>query len=379
MTSSAGATCRLSLPAELEAVRETVRLARRFLAEQQVAGQELIACELALVEACNNAVACSPAGIEIELCCDSNLVEMHVIDHGSGFDWPEEVRLPEVSEEHGRGLFIIKSLMQEVFYLRGRGQNRLIMRLPRNTDAQDQASFESSGVRTSSSAATSCDRKSRGNPQAQMRAGPAADEDIRTPAEPQPKKQESPPERLAQVEQKLALSEHVIGTMAKEICFRSEELAAIFRSTSQLGRANDIEAFSERLLNDLLHLTGADWFILRLLPKDGQKLILAQASSPGLALPPIDLSSEQSRGMAECKAALLKRDIVFDENQPLAAEDSLALAHPGSSGLAKPIFMGQTILGTLAVGRNGNHPRFSADQIGVIYTFSEFLAIQIIN
>jgi serine phosphatase RsbU (regulator of sigma subunit) len=184
------------------------------------------------------------------------------------------------------------------------------------------------------------------------------------------------PHRLAEVEQKLALSEHVIGTMAKEICFRSEELAAIFRSTSELGRANDIETFSERLLNDLLRLTGADWFILRLLPKDGQKLILANASTPGVALPPVDLSSEHC---AEAKAALLKKDILFDENQPLAPNDLLAAAHPGSSGLAKPIFMGQTILGTLAIGRNGNHPRFSADQIGVIYTFSEFLAIQIIN
>src|SRR5438445_10682870 len=96
MTRSGGVTCRLSVPAELEAVRETVRLARDFLAEQNVDGQNLIACELALVEACNNAVAyssplqvsssprkeahsdpavedqsllTSAATIEIELCC----------------------------------------------------------------------------------------------------------------------------------------------------------------------------------------------------------------------------------------------------------------------------------------------------------------------
>ncbi len=373
MTSSAGVTCRLSLSADLEAVRDNVHLARRFLAEQNLAGYELIACELALVEACNNAIASSQAGIEIELCCGSNLVEMHVIDHGPGFDWPDEVQLPDASEEHGRGLFIIKSLVQEVFYLRGRGQNRLIMRMPRT--------MESNGMRTSSSAATSCDIKSPENSRAQTRAKPVTAEDgLRSdPSGNNTAQNASHPERLAQVEQKLALSEHVIGTMAKEICFRAEELAAIFRSTSELGRANDIEAFSERLLNDLLHLTGADWFVLRLLPKDGQKLILANASTPGLALPPIDLNVEVARASAEAKAALSKADVFFDQSQPLSPDDSLARAHPSAAGLVKPISMGETLLGTLAIGRNGNHPRFSADQTGVIHTFSEFLAIQIIN
>src|SRR5437762_7669876 len=94
MTSSAGATYRLALPAELEAVRESVRLARRFLAGQNLSEQELMACELALAEACNNAVTYSRSpeanpSVEIELCCDSELLEMHVVDHGPGFDWPE--------------------------------------------------------------------------------------------------------------------------------------------------------------------------------------------------------------------------------------------------------------------------------------------------
>src|SRR4051812_26320535 len=138
VTYSNGATCRVCLPAELEAVRETVRLAHRFLAEQNLSAQELIACELALTEACNNAVAYSSrentpndksqtATVEIEIFCDTCRVEMQVVDHGTGFEWPDQIDLPECSEEHGRGLFIIKSLIQDVSYLRGRDQNRLIM------------------------------------------------------------------------------------------------------------------------------------------------------------------------------------------------------------------------------------------------------------
>jgi serine phosphatase RsbU (regulator of sigma subunit)/anti-sigma regulatory factor (Ser/Thr protein kinase) len=376
MTCAGGATCRLSVPAELEAVRDSVGLARRFLAEQKLGPQELIACELALVEACNNAVAYSqPAStptritVDLDLCCDSNLLEMHVIDHGPGFDWPERIDLPEASEEHGRGLFIIKSLMPEVFYLRGRGQNRLIMRLPRNLREGVELHSENAGVRSSSTTARPGSSRLPGNRTAPVPSNAAAVEDDCTP----------PPPGLAAVEQKLALSEHVIGTMAKEICFRSEELAAILRSTSELGGGNDLEAFSDRLLNDLLQLAGADWFVLRLASKEGRSLILANASKPELALPPINLDEIDAPPWAERKAALSRSDVFLDEKQPLRAGDPLTAVHPAASGLIKPILMGDTILGTLAIGCDGKQPAFLPSQLQVIHTFGEFLAIQTMN
>src|SRR3954447_26204156 len=99
MTYSSGATCRLSLSPDLAAVHDTVKTACHFLSEQRVGEQDLVACELALVEACNNAVTYSnpkpgqttasdntdrkPAALE--LCCDSNWIELQVIDHGPGF------------------------------------------------------------------------------------------------------------------------------------------------------------------------------------------------------------------------------------------------------------------------------------------------------
>jgi hypothetical protein len=89
----------------------------------------------------------------------------------------------------------------------------------------------------------------------------------------------SPP-TSQELQQKLALSEEVIGTMAKELCFRSEALAAIFRCTSELGKTNAVEELSYRLLADLLQIVGADWFILRLVPKDDTSaLVLTKIDS----------------------------------------------------------------------------------------------------
>jgi serine phosphatase RsbU (regulator of sigma subunit)/anti-sigma regulatory factor (Ser/Thr protein kinase) len=375
MTRSTGATCRLSLPTELEAVRDTVALAHRFLAEQNLEAQDLVACELALTEACNNAVAYSrpnsqnplkgghQASVHLELFCDAHIIEMHVIDHGSGFEWPDQIDLPDSSEEHGRGLFIIKSLMQDVSYLRGRDQNRLIMRIHRKTMVDDSPEGD---ARQSSGLEAPAPRRRVNN--TTERASETAALSGRTP----------PPEQLAAVQQKLALSEHVIGTMAKEICFRSEELAAIFRSTSELGTGgDDLAAFSDRLLNDLLQLASADWFVLRLVPKQERKLVMASASRREVALPPVDLVDQQDS--AECKAALSRSDVLFGKSQPLNPADPLASAFCGGCGLVKPIFMGEMLLGTLAVGRNESECPFLPNHLQVIQTFSEFLAIQTLN
>jgi anti-sigma regulatory factor (Ser/Thr protein kinase) len=48
---------RLLLPCDLSSVRPTTVALRSFLAEHGVPGDELVACELALAEACNNAVS----------------------------------------------------------------------------------------------------------------------------------------------------------------------------------------------------------------------------------------------------------------------------------------------------------------------------------
>jgi serine phosphatase RsbU (regulator of sigma subunit) len=133
------------------------------------------------------------------------------------------------------------------------------------------------------------------------------------------------------------------------------------------------------LLNDLLQLVSADWFVLRLLPKQERRLVLASTSRSALDLPPIELDTGRDNNSAESRAALSRSDVLFGEDQPLDLTDPLAAAFPSARGLVKPILMGETLLGTLAIARDTHHAPFLASQLQVIQTFSEFLAIQTLN
>jgi serine phosphatase RsbU (regulator of sigma subunit)/anti-sigma regulatory factor (Ser/Thr protein kinase) len=323
-----------SMLCELAQVRPTVLAARDFLASQGCASEELLACELALVEACNNAIRYVPdsrrhLAVEIQILCEQSRLEMHVVDHTDGFNWPERVELPDPEQENGRGLFIIQSVMDQVQYLRGPAENRLVLRKSLKSDRTTQSSP--------------------------------------TPQE---------------LQQKLALSEEVIGTMAKELCFRSEALAAIFRCTSDLGKSNAVEELSYRLLADLLQIVAADWFILRLAAKDKpSRLVFVKSSRAGLTFEPISLEGGPSdvAGCAELQAAISRKDVFFGPQSPLAAGDPLGRKLPSSVGLVQPIARGEAFLGTLAIGRFEVEKPFTVDQVEVIYTFCEFLAIQIVN
>ena len=128
-----GWSIHLTMACELAAIRPTISTVRQSLAAHGLAEEEQIACELALVEACNNAVLyATPAGqkkpVAIDLLINASRLELQVTDHTREFDWPTRLELPQPEAEHGRGLFIIQSLMEEVCYLRGRDENRLILR-----------------------------------------------------------------------------------------------------------------------------------------------------------------------------------------------------------------------------------------------------------
>src|SRR5947199_379165 len=106
------------------------------LAERGLSAQELTTCELALAEACNNAInyaagAAQVMPIEIEVMCSATQVEFRVNDHTSGFEWPSRAELPDSDSERGRGLYLIQSLMDNSEYFRGTSENSLRMRMNR--------------------------------------------------------------------------------------------------------------------------------------------------------------------------------------------------------------------------------------------------------
>jgi PAS domain S-box-containing protein len=102
-------------PAYLLRARERLRdYLRQYCTERRVIDDVVVCVE----EACTNAIRHSGAGedIEITLQFDSDRLLAAVKDHGQGFDTTsfDPQRTPDPTAEHGRGLFIIAALMDEV-------------------------------------------------------------------------------------------------------------------------------------------------------------------------------------------------------------------------------------------------------------------------
>ncbi len=123
---------RSELDCNLTAVPTAAAAARRFLLTSGCNDTEASACELALVEACNNAIlhAGGPARglpIVLEAFCRPRQIELRIIDHTQGFEWPTHVDLPQPDQECGRGLFLIQAVMDSATYRREAGENVLVL------------------------------------------------------------------------------------------------------------------------------------------------------------------------------------------------------------------------------------------------------------
>src|SRR4051812_27707903 len=133
------AVFRIPLACDLAQVRPAARAAHQFLAEQECDDETLMACELALVEGCNNAIRyAAPAArtepVLLEVICEAAAVELRVTDHTAGFEWPKAAVLPAADSESGRGLFLMQSLMDSAVYLRDSGENVLVLRKARRAE-----------------------------------------------------------------------------------------------------------------------------------------------------------------------------------------------------------------------------------------------------
>lgn len=325
---------RVHMPWGLAEVRPAVLALRSFLAAQNLKEEELGACELALAEACNNAVQHTPPDrrallIVLEAVVEPLHVELRVSDRGPGFDWPAHVELPDPEMEGGRGLFLIQSLMAEATYLRGPDQNVLIM------------------------------RRERREPEAEADAGQRT---------------------VLELERLLSQDERIIRDMTDELSSCYESLAAIFRFGREQGDQSGIKEFSNRLLDDLLRVTQSRWHILRLLDGHTGELSVFTASDASLYLKPLQLGDTPCGGPSmELESVQRRRDVWFDQPGMLSTEDPLSAAGPESVGMVHPVYFGETLIGTLAVGGSPATLRLTAAQVNVIHTFSDFLAIQIMN
>jgi serine phosphatase RsbU (regulator of sigma subunit) len=271
--------------------------------------------------------------VEIAVTCNQLTVELRVSDHTPGFRLPDRMELPEPDSDRGRGLFLIHALMDKVNYFRSDGQNTLVLHLNRTSHTN---------------------RNGKTHPQMD----------------------------LTQANSRLVESEQTMRNMAKELCFRSESLAAIFRCSAELGHVNSMENFSEGLLHDLLDIIFADWFVLRVVRQNGVRLAVLAISQPVMELEPLMISpAPEAVHSVEFEAAHSGRDVYFGRDEPMTADDPLsAVIGADSHGLVLPLFMGEALTGTLTIGKaNSLQPPFTATQLQVVRIFADYLAIQIVN
>jgi serine phosphatase RsbU (regulator of sigma subunit)/anti-sigma regulatory factor (Ser/Thr protein kinase) len=323
-------------------VRPAVQTVRNFLAEQRWGEGDLMSFELALAEALNNAIEYAVGAgrdqpIMVETVSDDSQVEFRIHDHTPGFDWPQSIQLPPAESESGRGLWLIGSLMNYAGYFRGRDGNILVLRRTRPSLSPPKP------------------------PSPEASAGAAA----------------------------LAEKDRIISDMVEELSSCYESLSAIFRYSAELGQTGSLREFARRLLGDLLRVLQAEWFVLRLVPKDKVELAVFAASEPALELGPLTpvTVGDVTRQPLEVEAALSRQIAWFDAQRPAAADDPVAKAKPGSAGMVHPVLLGGRLIGTLAVGRrpaSGSVPArggaaFTAAQTNMVNTFADFLAIQIAN
>lgn len=106
---------RLNLPREVDSVPAVRRLLRSALSTLRVDGQASADLEIALTEACANVVkhANGADGYEVHLDVGEDRCSIDVVDDGDGFEL-EPSPAPDSDSEHGRGLFLIRALAENV-------------------------------------------------------------------------------------------------------------------------------------------------------------------------------------------------------------------------------------------------------------------------
>ena len=127
----------VTLSADKAAVDSVVQRVMESLREKDCAGGKEHAIELALSEALANAVVHGAKSdptkiVECDVACDQNRSLLIVVrDPGDGFDpatIPSPVQAENIYSGHGRGVYLITQLMDEVKFLKNGTEIHMIKR-----------------------------------------------------------------------------------------------------------------------------------------------------------------------------------------------------------------------------------------------------------
>lgn len=102
----------------LTPLRDMVKASAKLLGEKRFPSRAQKAISLSLIEAVDNAIFHAHRRrkvlpIDVVLAIDRRIIRVDVGDLGKGLDHPQSDR-PSVKSTHGRGLFLMKSMMNRV-------------------------------------------------------------------------------------------------------------------------------------------------------------------------------------------------------------------------------------------------------------------------
>ena len=328
-----GLSYRLELPCDLRAVRPAIQAVQEFLSQQGLDAAHSLACRLALTEACNNAIEhAAPAQrdqpIGLEALWEPTEVVLRVQDQTAGFSWGREVTLPAMEAEEGRGLFLIRSCVDAVEYLRGEGRNCLVMRkkLP---PVPGSLPDEGSNCRA--------------------------------------------------LVQRVGELDGVIQSMAGELSACYESLATIFRCGERQPRPEEALAYARRFLENVRQLTETEWYALRLIAREGDGLTLFVSSDPELELGAIALPAVETGAETELEAIRQRQMVWFEGSNPFAHLVRPGSLEGGAVGVATPFFANGALIGLLVLGRKAPAAPLTAGQANLADTLGRFLVMQLLN
>ncbi len=331
------AALRFEVEATFEAARGAAVRVRKFLKDSGAEEEELNNWELAIVEATNNVAEHGNTSdlddrFQLDILADARVIEVRVTDFTPGFAYPDAVDLPDPLDEGGRGLFLIEAICETVQYLKGNGVNCLVMRKARVGGA--------------------------GEPAAEGGLCGQPDDDEK-----------------AELRQQVAELDEALDGMTEELSSSYESLAAIFKFSQELSKQRDLDDFAHMILDHLLTITESDWYVLRI--KQGKELPVFSVSSD-TPFPPLNLDAAPESCL-ELESAQSRQDTWIEGPESFTNEDPLASFRATKSGIVHPFYLNEDLVGTLSVGNSHEKKPFSAGQVNVLHTFSDFLALQILN
>jgi serine/threonine-protein kinase RsbW len=130
-------TVEARLPSRFESIRSVSDMVIKYARRARLDEQEAYLCKLAVDEACSNiirhAYGGDPAGeFVVAIRIAAGVCEIQLTDYGEPYD-PQEIPPPamgstiEEAQPGGLGLYLIRSVMDEVHYTPGPQGNRLVM------------------------------------------------------------------------------------------------------------------------------------------------------------------------------------------------------------------------------------------------------------